>query len=165
MATNKNITIELIVDIHSQTLTVEKKGQAIKTYYVATSKFGVGQENGSFKTPLGWHEIKEKIGDQAPINTVFIGRIPTGEIYSHELGAKFPERDWILTRILWLSGLEPGKNQGANVDTFERYIYIHGVPDEIPMGKPSSHGCVRMHNNELLELFGLVNVNTKVLIT
>jgi len=164
MATVSNNEIELIIDINSQTLTVEQNGKAIKTYQVATSKFGVGQEKDSFKTPLGWHEIKEKIGDQAPINTVFVGRKPTGEIYSPELAAKFPERDWILTRILWLSGLEPGKNQGGSVDTFDRYIYIHGVPDEIPMGVPSSHGCIRMQNSDIVELFTRVIVSTRLFI-
>jgi len=139
-------------------------GDLIREYVIATSKFGFGEEINTYKTPRGWHEIKEKIGEHCPINTVFIGRQPTGEIYSPELKLQFPDRDWILTRILWLSGLEEGKNLSGNVDSKERYIYIHGTPDDVILGTPSSHGCIRMRNSELVELFDLVRIGTKVLI-
>jgi lipoprotein-anchoring transpeptidase ErfK/SrfK len=99
-----------------------------------------------------------------PPRSVFVGRRPTGEIWSPELAALHPDRDWILTRILWLSGLEPGRNRLGNVDSMRRYIYIHGTPDDQPMGVPASHGCVRMRNDELIELFNLVAPGTEVLI-
>jgi hypothetical protein len=131
---------------------------------VSTALNGVGQKKNSGCTPLGLHKIRACIGAHQPENTVFVGRRPTGEQYTPELGLQFPERDWILTRILWLSGLELGKNRLANVDTMQRYIYIHGCPDSLPMGEPLSHGCIRMHNKDLLTLFDLVEPGTKVMI-
>lgn len=131
---------------------------------ISSALNGVGQQKNSGCTPLGLHSIRACIGKNQPENTVFVGRRPTGEIYSAELGIQFPERDWVLTRILWLSGLELGINRLANVDTMQRYIYIHGCPDSLPMGKPLSHGCIRMHNKDLLVLFDLVEVGTKVMI-
>lgn len=119
---------------------------------------------GSQCTPRGWHQIRAKIGADYPINTVFKGRRPTGEVYTPDLGKIYPNRDWILTRILWLSGLEPGKNRFGNVDTMRRYIYIHGSPDEVPMGVYGSRGCIRVHNEPLLELFKRVNPGTSVLL-
>ncbi len=113
-------------------------------------------------TPRGKHIISEMIGKDCRMNTVFVGRVPTGEIYSPELRAQFPERDWILTRILWLSGCEESKNKGGNVDSHERYIYIHGSPEDIAMGVPGSRGCVRMHNKDIIELFELVDTETTV---
>lgn len=134
----------------------------IKSYRISTAKNGAGQERGSFCTPLGKHIIRAKIGSGQPINTVFIRRRPTNEIYTLELGARYPGRDWILTRILWLSGCEPGFNRLGSVDTMRRYIYIHGSPDNINIGKPGSIGCVRMLNSDLLELYDLVDVGTEV---
>ncbi len=131
---------------------------------VSTALKGAGEQKQSGCTPRGLHRIRACIGEGQAENTVFSGRRPTGEIYTAELGVKFPERDWILTRILWLSGLELGKNRLANVDTMQRYIYIHGCPDSLPMGEPLSHGCIRMHNKDLLTLFKLVKPGTKVLI-
>ena len=131
---------------------------------VSTALNGVGQKKGSGCTPLGLHQIRGCIGENQPENTVFIGRRPTGEIYTPELGLQFPDRDWVLTRILWLSGLELGVNRLANVDTMQRYIYIHGCPDSLPMGEPLSHGCIRMHNKDLLILFDLVSPGTQVYI-
>jgi lipoprotein-anchoring transpeptidase ErfK/SrfK len=122
----------------------------------------VGERNGSFCTPRGRHVIRAKIGAGAPLNTVFVERRPTGEIYSSELAARHPGRDWILTRILWLSGCEPGVNRLGDVDTMRRFIYIHGSPDTAEMGKPGSIGCVRMHNRDLVELFDLVPAGTPV---
>ena len=134
------------------------------TFAVATARKGVGELNGSEQTPRGWHVIRAKIGAEQPVNTVFVARRPTGEIYSPALAAQAPERDWILTRILWLSGLEPGRNRLGTVDTMRRYIYIHGCPDEEPMGIPSSHGCIKMHNQDVIRLYDTVSVGTRVLI-
>jgi len=109
-----------------------------------TSKHGAGELSGSYCTPRGRHIIRAKIGTGQPVNTVFVGRRPTGEVYSIELLDKYPNRDWILTRILWLSGCEVGFNRLGKVDTMRRYIYIHGSPDSVDMGKPASIGCIRM---------------------
>lgn len=129
---------------------------------ISSALNGTGEQKNSEQTPTGMHQIRACIGAGQPENTVFVGRRPTGEIYDEELGRQFPDRDWILTRILWLSGLEVGKNRLANVDTMQRYIYIHGCPDSLPMGMPLSHGCIRMHNKDLLALFDLVKPGTKV---
>ncbi len=134
----------------------------IQQYSISSAKNGVGQENGSFCTPLGKHIIRAKIGHSQPINTVFIRRRPTGEIYSPALGEQFPKRDWILTRILWLSGCEPGFNRLGSVDTMRRYVYIHGSPDSVEMGMPGSIGCIRMRNIDLLELFDQIHVGIQV---
>ena len=123
---------------------------------------GNGQQRGSFCTPLGKHIIRAKIGDKQPINTVFVKRRPTGEIYTPELAARYPGRDWILTRIMWLSGCEIGFNRLGLVDTMRRYIYIHGSPDSAEMGRPGSIGCIRMHNGDLLDLFDRVIVGTPI---
>lgn len=131
---------------------------------VSTALNGAGERNGSGCTPRGWHQIRAKIGSGCPVNTVFRARRPTGEIFSPALREEQPERDWILTRILWLSGLEPGRNRMGDVDTMRRYIYIHGTPDEEPMGVALSHGCVRMHNRDIIKLFELIQVGTRVLI-
>ncbi len=144
--------LDIIDDNHMKT----------KSYQISTAKNGIGQEKGSFCTPLGKHIIRAKIGSGQPINTVFKKRRPTGEIYTPELGIRYPGRDWILTRILWLSGCEPGFNRLGSVDTMRRYIYIHGSPDTINIGKPGSIGCVRMLNADLLELYDLVDVGTEV---
>ena len=141
---------------------LDGQGAIIKQYSISSAKNGTGQENGSFCTPLGKHVIRAKIGAGQAINSVFIKRRSTGEIYSPELGKQFPKRDWILTRILWLSGCEPGFNRLGSVDTMRRYIYIHGSPDSAEMGKPGSIGCIRMRNKDLLELFDLVSAGTPV---
>lgn len=137
-------------------------GNIVRQYRISSSRNGTGQENGSFCTPLGKHIIRAKIGAKQPANTVFIKRRPTGEIYTPELGQQFPTRDWILTRILWLSGCEPGFNRLGTVDTMRRYVYIHGTPDSVEMGKPGSIGCIRMHNDDLIALFDLVDAGTQV---
>ena len=138
--------------------------QVVRRYRISSAKNGIGQERGSFCTPLGKHIIRAKIGAGQPVNAVFVRRRPTGEIYSAELAASFPGRDWILTRILWLSGCEPGFNRLGSVDTMRRYIYIHGSPDSVEMGKPGSIGCIRMRNSDLLDLFELVKAGTEVVI-
>ncbi len=137
-------------------------GEVTQQYSISSAKNGVGQENGSFCTPLGKHIIRAKIGHGQPMNTVFIRRRPTGEIYSPVLGEQFPKRDWILTRILWLSGCEPGFNRFGSVDTMRRYVYIHGSPDSVEMGIPGSIGCIRMRNSDLLALFDQVDVGIEV---
>lgn len=155
--------MKIRIGIRSQTLKLLGDGsEVLGEYRVSTSKYGVGEMTGSFRTPRGLHVIRAKIGREMPANTVFVRRRPTGEIYTPELGARFPERDWILTRILWLSGREPGFNRFGDVDTMRRYIYIHGSPDSAEMGRPGSIGCIRMHNPDLLDLFERVAVGTEV---
>lgn len=153
------------ISISCQTLTLFDSFGGVKANYsISTAANGAGCDKNSGCTPLGAHNIRAKIGAGAPPNTVFAGRRPTGEICTPELMAQFPERDWILTRILWLSGTEIGKNRLGNVDSMQRYIYIHGTPDSEPMGEPRSHGCVRMRNADVMALFELVKVGTRVLI-
>lgn len=134
-------------------------------YPVSTALNGVGEKSGSYCTPRGRHRIRAKIGANQPVNTVFVARRPTGEIYTPELGTQYPGRDWILTRILWLSGCEVGFNRLGSCDSMRRYIYIHGTPDSEKLGQPGSKGCVRMRNTDLLKLFDLVSVNTEVQIS
>jgi hypothetical protein len=134
-------------------------------YPVSTALNGAGERNGSGCTPRGKHVIRAMIGHDQPMNTVFVGRRPTGEILTPDFAARYPRRDWILTRILWLSGCEAGKNRLGSVDSFRRFIYIHGTPDTEPMGTPQSHGCIRMRNDQVLELFSQVRPGTPVYIT
>ena len=153
--------IEVRIDLQRLDI-IDNNQEIVRSFQISSAKNGVGQDQGSFCTPLGKHVIRAKIGESQPINTVFIRRRPTGEIYSPSLGKKYPNRDWILTRILWLSGCEPGFNRLGTVDTMRRYIYIHGSPDSIDIGKPGSIGCIRMLNTDLLELFDLADVGTEV---
>lgn len=153
------------IDVHvtqQQLFGYDENDRAIFTYAIATAVNGVGQQNGSECTPLGEHRVRAKVGEGAVINSVFVGRRLSGEIYSEKLASQFPQRDWILTRILWLCGNEPGLNRGGNVDTMRRYIYIHGAPDSHAMGVPSSHGCIKMRNRDILELFQRVSLGTPV---
>ncbi len=153
------------ISIKDQTLTLfEKNHQTLKKYSISTAKNGIDCKKKSGGTPLGLHIIRAKIGKNAAPNTVFIGRRPTGEVCTPKLMAALPHRDWILTRILWLSGKEVGTNRLGDVDTMQRYIYIHGSPDSVKMGTPGSHGCVRMRNSEIIELFDLVEIGTSVTI-
>jgi len=156
--------MHLDIDIGSQTLRVMEGEQETARFRVSTARNGPGELQGSEQTPRGWHRIRARIGAGQPVNTGFVGRRPTGEIYTPALRAAHPERDWILTRILWLSGLEPGRNRLGKVDTMRRYIYIHGCPEEDAMGIPGSHGCIKMHNADMLALFDLVQPGTRVLI-
>ena len=151
------------IDVPTQSLVLkDAQGRILMQTRISTARNGVGEENGSEKTPRGAHSIRARIGAGLPADAVLVSRRPTGEIYSPQLRAAFPNRDWILTRILWLSGLEPGKNRLGHVDTMRRYIYIHGCPDEDPMGVPGSRGCVKMRNREIIELFDRVVVGTRV---
>ena len=136
----------------------------VKTYAISTAKNGLGESKGSECTPRGWHRIHSIIGLDNIINSVFVGRLWTGEIYTPELASQFPQRDWILTRILQLDGLEPNRNKGGEVDSLERYIYIHGTPDTTPLGIPGSHGCIRMRNSDIIELAKWVRIGARVCI-
>jgi len=153
------------ISIQHQTLTLFDDFGGVKVRYsVSTAANGVGCEKNSGCTPLGGHIVRAKIGAGMPLNTVFVGRRPTGETLSPQLAAQYPQRDWILTRIMWLSGSEVGRNRLGNVDSMQRYIYIHGTPDSEPMGQPRSHGCVRMRNQDVVELFDWVDIGTPVVI-
>ena len=192
----------IIISISEQLLIVFKGESVLKEYMIASAKNGIGQQKGSECTPLGKHRIAQKIGDNAPINAIFVGRQQQTEIYSEALAKTQANRDWILTRILWLDGLEEGfnsgfltevnmernnskknefsiatidnrtnaeekemtKNEKISCDTKGRYIYIHGCPDSHAMQIPSSHGCIKMRNTDVVELFDMVSVDTKVII-
>jgi L,D-transpeptidase YbiS len=155
--------VKINVNIAKQQLELQDdSGQVLRRYAVSTAANGVGEISGSYCTPRGKHIIRAKIGAGQPENAVFVGRRTTGEIYTPKLGAQFPGRDWILTRILWLSGCEVGFNRLGKSDTMRRYIYIHGTPDSVPLGIPDSDGCIRMHNTDLIELFNLVPAGTAV---
>jgi len=158
------MSVRLEVDLDRQTLTLLENEHCLRKYLVSTARNGPGERKGSFCTPRGAHIVRAKIGRGAAVDTVFVGRRPTGEIYSPELAAQFPGRDWILTRILWLSGCEVGRNRLGEVDTMRRYIYIHGSPDSVSMGTPGSIGCVRMRNDDIVELFDRVSAGTPITI-
>ncbi|MFV5213877.1 L,D-transpeptidase family protein [Azonexus caeni] len=158
--------MKLLVSIARQALQIlDENGAVLREYPVSTAKAGVGEISGSFQTPRGRHIIRAKIGAGMPANTVFVRRRPTGEIWTPQLAEQFPGRDWILTRILWLSGCQPGHNRLGCVDTMRRYVYIHGSPDNAEMGVPGSHGCVRMRNADIVELFDYVPCYSEVEIT
>ena len=155
--------MKIEISIPRQTLVLrDGKRRVVKTYSVSTAKKGPGEKNGSLQTPRGRHIVRARIGAGQPLNAVFVRRRPTGEVWSPELHGQYPGRDWILTRILWLSGCEPGRNRLGDVDTMRRYIYIHGSPDSAEMGKPGSIGCIRMRNADIVELFDLVVPYTPV---
>jgi predicted GNAT family N-acyltransferase len=151
------------ISIKSQSLELYSDGGLIlRRYSVSTARNGAGEVMGSYRTPRGRHLIRAKIGAGAAENSVFVRRRSTGEVWSPELAEQYPDRDWILTRILWLSGTERGLNRLGEVDTMRRYIYLHGSPDSVPMGTPGSIGCVRMRNRDIIELFDLVPPYTPV---
>lgn len=152
----------LVVSIADQKLYGFKQGKLVLTMPVSTSFKGTGELQNSNCTPLGKHHIRAKIGADLPINAVLLGRRWTGETWSPELAQQHPNRDWILTRILWLSGCELGFNRLGNVDTFRRYIYLHGTPDTEPMGIPLSHGCIRLRNTDIVKIFELVPIHCPV---
>jgi len=155
--------MKLAISIPQQSLRVlDDEGACVREYAVSTALNGAGEANGSGCTPRGQHYIRAKIGAGAPRGAVFRGRRWTGEVWSADLNARYPQRDWILSRILWLSGREPGRNRLGDVDSMRRFIYIHGTPDDQPMGRPLSHGCVRMRNDDVIELFEQVPVGTTV---
>lgn len=156
-------SLRIRISLPDQTLELRNfRGRLLARYPVSTGAKGAGEIRGSYQTPRGKHLIRARIGAGQPANAVFVGRRPTGEIWTPELGTAHPQRDWILTRILWLSGTEPGFNRLGQVDTMRRYIYLHGTPDVTELGKPGSHGCVRMDNADIIELFDRVPVRTGV---
>ena len=151
------------ISLPQQTLELhDESGTLLRRYPVSTAKNGAGEQNGSFCTPRGRHIVRAKVGAGETANTVFARRRPTGETWTPQLAEQFPGRDWILTRILWLSGREPGRNRLGDVDTMRRYIYLHGSPDAVAMGTPGSIGCVRMRNQDIIELFDLIPIYTPV---
>ncbi|WP_373388600.1 L,D-transpeptidase family protein [Pseudomonas alcaligenes] len=154
----------LHISIADQRLYGFADGQLVVRLPVSTALNGAGERSGSNCTPRGRHQVRAKIGEGLPEGAVLRGRRWTGEVWSEALDAQFPGRDWILTRILWLSGCEPGFNRLGQVDTFRRYIYLHGTPDNQPMGVPLSHGCVRLRNADLLNLFPRVPSHCAVMI-
>ena len=158
--------MKLLVSVARQSMSlVDEAGVLIKEYPISTAKAGVGEISGSYQTPRGRHIIRAKIGAGQPENTVFVRRRPTGELWTPELAEQHPGRDWILTRILWLSGCEPGFNRLGERDTMRRYVYIHGSPENAEMGKPGSHGCIRMRNADIVELFERIPCYSEVLIS
>jgi hypothetical protein len=156
--------LAILVSIARQELILLRDDKLLKKYVVSTAANGAGERSGSLCTPRGRHVVRARIGAGCPEGTVFVARRPTGEVYRPGMREREPERDWILTRILWLSGCEPGRNRLGDVDTMRRYIYIHGTPDEVTLGTPGSHGCIRMANADVIELFDAVPVGTSVLI-
>ena len=150
------------IDLARQTLTTYRDAGLQASYPVSTARNGAGEMMDSERTPRGRHLIAAKIGAGCAADTVFVARCPTGEVYSEALAADFPGRDWILTRILWLAGLDHGYNSGGDRDTGARYIYIHGTPASTLLGAPGSRGCVRMRNRDIIELFEQVAIGTQV---
>ena len=154
---------KIIISVAKQTLTLfDNEGNIEKKYAISTSSKGVGEQKGSEQTPRGHHIIRAKVGHDQPANSVFVGRRLTGECYTPALGQQYPDRDWILTRILWLSGTEVGKNRLGNVDTMARYVYIHGIPDEADMTVARSKGCINMRNDDMIDLFNRVEYKDSV---
>ena len=154
--------IRLRVIITEQRLEVLADGRPHAQFVVSTSRYGPGEREGSCCTPRGRHVIRAKIGAGLASGAVLVARRPSGEIWSPALAARHPRRDWILSRILWLSGREPGRNRLAAVDSMRRFIYIHGAPETEPMGVPFSHGCIRMRSDDVIRLFDLVTAGTEV---
>jgi len=152
----------VIINVAQQKLFTFSGDNLIKTYLVSTAIRGTGNEKGSYCTPLGKHIIRAKIGKGLPLGAVFIARRWTNEIYDESLAARLPGRDWVLSRILWLCGCQAGVNRLGSVDTMARYIYIHGTPNAHLLGSPASHGCIRVSNEDVIELFDLLGLGTKV---
>jgi hypothetical protein len=158
--------VQLNISIGRQKLDlVDDDGTVLRRYCVSTAANGPGELSGSYCTPRGRHRIRARIGAGLPRGAVLVARRPSGEIHSPDLAAAHPDRDWILTRILWLCGCEPGRNRFGEVDTMRRYIYIHGTPESTELGRPGSHGCIRMGNDDIVELFDLVEAGMPVLIS
>lgn len=152
------------IDSKLQLMTCYEQGVFYKHYRISTGKNGLGEQVGSECTPRGWHRVYRIIGQGHQKNSVFVSRQWTGEVYTPELGELWPDRDWILTRIIQIDGLEPGKNQGGDVDSLQRYIYLHGTPDQSILGVPGSRGCIRMNNEDIIELADWVKLDTRLCI-
>ena len=162
VATGARLKSHIVIDLSEQSLRCTTAAGEVHDFLVSTARAGGGEKLGSNRTPRGRHIVRARIGEDAPLGAVFVGRRPTGEIYDAALAAAHPARDWILTRILWLSGTEVGRNRLGDVDTMRRYIYIHGTPDSEPMGQPASHGCIRMRNLDVITLFAIVPAGSNV---
>ena len=158
-----NRTLQVVLT--RQVLKVLDDGMPVREFPVSTSRYGPGERSGSQCTPRGLHVVRARVGAGRPAGAVFVGRRHTGEIYTADLASRYPDRDWILTRLIWLSGREPGRNRFGAVDTLRRFIYIHGTPDTEPMGVPFSHGCIRMRTDDVIDLYELVEIGTLVEIT
>ena len=156
--------VKILVDISEQRLYLKSGEQTLVSYPISTSKYGEGSKENSFKTPLGNHVIKEKIGENAPINTIFISRINTKNVATIENKPKNTENDYVTSRIMWLEGEENGVNKGPGIDSYERYIYIHGTHEEGLIGVKASHGCIRMFNVDVIDLYDRIYNGTKVII-
>ena len=154
----------LFVSIKKQRLYHIKNDAIIKEYIISSSAYGIGSETGSNKTPLGLHKVNQKYGEKTPINGRMVGRVFYGEIATIYKDSTKSKTDDVTTRILWLKGLEQGKNKGEGIDSFKRYIYIHGTSEEGRLGTPASHGCIRMTNKEVIDLYNKVAIGTLVLI-
>lgn len=152
----------IVVDVSEQQLFLMQDDEVVKTYPVSTSAYGIGNEAGSNKTPLGTHKIAQKFGDGAPLGTLFRARVDTGRIVPIYTDRTRSTEDIVATRIMWLEGLEPGINKGQGLDSHSRYIYIHGTQEEGYIGEPASHGCIRMNNTDVIELFDAVEEGTLV---
>lgn len=150
------------IELRAQRLELLEGARVLAAFAVSTAARGAGEREGSFQTPRGLHEIRAKIGAGAPEGAVFAGRRPTGEVCTPERARAEPDRDWVLSRILWLRGLERGRNRLGRVDSMRRYIYIHGTPDEAALGTRASHGCIRMRNADVIALFDRVEPGTRV---
>ena len=161
---NSPEALRISVSFQQQRLRLLKGDELIMDVPVSSAGNGPGERMGSECTPRGRHIVRARIGEGAPLGSIFVGRRATGECFHAGMRARYPERDWILTRILWLSGLEPGRNRLGKVDTMRRFIYIHGCPDDVVLGTPGSHGCIRMRNSDVVELFDRVSVGTPVLL-
>ncbi|MBV1882571.1 MAG: L,D-transpeptidase [Pseudomonadales bacterium] len=155
----------ILISASKQSLLLRENNQQIAEYSISTSKYGLGEANGSYQTPRGRHTVRAMIGEELPLNAVLVGRRYTGEIYTADLSEQFPKRDWVLTRIIWLSGCEKGINRLGQRDSMRRYIYIHGTPDSEPMGVPASHGCIRMRNVEVIDLYNRISHGCAVIIS
>jgi hypothetical protein len=155
-------TKQIQISLATQRLWLLAPEGVLGEWPISSARNGPGEQEGSECTPRGWHSVRARIGAGCTPGTVFVGRRPTGEIYNPDLARTRPERDWILSRVLWLSGLEPGFNRLGAVDSMRRYIYIHGCPDDCPMGVPESHGCIRMRNRDVIVLFDQVEAGTRV---
>ena len=155
---------QIIITATWQRLQCYENGVFLHAYPISTGKNGLGEQMHSECTPRGWHSVYSRIGRECEENSVFVEREWTGEVYTQALARDYPRRDWILTRIIQLEGLEAGRNLGGNVDTLSRFIYIHGTPDTTLLGVPGSHGCIRMRNRDLMAFAEWVRVGTSVLI-
>ena len=161
---NKSFDEVLFVNITEQKMYYIKEGGIVKTYVISSSNYGVGNKAGSNKTPIGLHKVKQKFGEETPINGKMIGRVFYGDIATIYTDNTKSKTDDVCSRILWLVGLEEGLNKGEGIDSYNRYIYIHGTSEEGRLGKPASHGCIRMKNKEVIELYEKIKIGTLVLI-